>query len=164
MSVCTPAVRSAGIRSHNRDMRRKYANAKTSNPAGGRRHALFAHPREPGTDSHDRTNRLQNSSDPGRGDAAIYINGQRALSNSIVINDVDANSIGTGSMPNFAVPSIDSLEEFIVQTSMYDASEGCNAGGIVAAVTKSGTNQFDGDVYEFLRNTVLDGRTLETGH
>lgn len=100
---------------------------------------------------------LQNSSDLGRGDAAIYVNGQRALSNSIVINGVDANSIGTGSMPNLAVPSIDSLEEFIVQTSMYDASEGRNAGGIVAAVTKSGTNRFDGDLYEFLRNTVLDG-------
>ena len=48
---------------------------------------------------------LQNSSDLGRGDAAIYVNGQRALSNSVVINGVDANSIGTGSMPNLAVPA-----------------------------------------------------------
>ena len=88
---------------------------------------------------------LQNSSDLGRGDAAIYVNGQRALSNSVVINGVDANSIGTGSMPNLAVPSIDSLQEFIVQTSMYDASAGRNAGGVVAAVTKSGTNSFHGD-------------------
>ena len=103
---------------------------------------------------------IQNSSDLGRGDAAVYVNGQRALSNSVVINGVDANSIGTGSMPNLAVPSIDSLQEFIVQTSMYDASQGRNAGGIVAAVTKSGTNQLHGDVYEFLRNTDLDANNF----
>lgn len=103
---------------------------------------------------------LQNSSDLGRGDAAIYVNGQRALSNSVVINGVDANSIGTGSMPNLAVPSIDSLQEFIVQTSMYDASAGRNAGGVVAAITKSGSNRVHGDAYEFLRNTVLDANNF----
>ncbi|SPF48905.1 Cna protein B-type domain, TonB-dependent Receptor Plug Domain protein [Candidatus Sulfotelmatobacter kueseliae] len=103
---------------------------------------------------------IQNSSDLGRGDAAVYVNGQRALSNSVVINGVDANSIGTGSMPNLAVPSIDSLQEFIVQTSMYDASAGRNAGGAVAAVTKSGSNKFHGDLYEFLRNTDLDGNNF----
>ena len=65
---------------------------------------------------------LANSSDLGRGDTAIYVNGQRALSNNVVINGVDVNSIGTGSMPNLAVPSIDSIQEFIVQTSLYDAS------------------------------------------
>jgi outer membrane receptor protein involved in Fe transport len=103
---------------------------------------------------------LQNSSELGRGDAAIYVNGQRALSNSVVINGVDANSIGTGSMPNLSVPSIDSLEEFIVQTSMFDASQGRNAGGVVAAVTKSGTNNFHGDLYEFVRNTSLDANNF----
>jgi outer membrane receptor protein involved in Fe transport len=103
---------------------------------------------------------IQNSSDLGRGDAAVYVNGQRALSNSVVINGVDANSIGTGSMPNLSVPSIDSLQEFIVQTSMYDASQGRNAGGIVAAITKSGTNRLHGDAYEFLRNTDLDANNF----
>jgi len=103
---------------------------------------------------------LGNSSDLGRGDVAVYVNGQRALSNDVVINGVDANSIGTGSNPNLAVPSIDSLQEFIVQTSMYDASAGRNAGGVVAAVTKSGTNRFHGDVYEFLRNTALDANNF----
>jgi len=103
---------------------------------------------------------LQNSSDLGRGDAAIYVNGQRAISNNVVINGVDANSIGTGSMPNLAVPAIDSLQEFIVQTSMYDASQGRNAGGVVAVVTKSGTDNFHGDLYEFVRNTALDGNNF----
>ncbi len=103
---------------------------------------------------------LQNSSDLGRGDAAVYVNGQRALSNNVLINGVDANSIGTGSTPNLAVPSIDSLQEFIVQTSMYDASSGRNTGGNMAAVTKSGTNRLHGDLYEFTRNTDLDGNNF----
>ncbi len=100
---------------------------------------------------------IQNSSDLGRGDAAVYVNGQRSLSNNVMINGVDANSIGTGSTPNLAVPSIDSLQEFIVQTSMYDASSGRNTGGNMAAVTKSGTDKTHGDLYEFARNTALDG-------
>jgi outer membrane receptor protein involved in Fe transport len=101
-----------------------------------------------------------NSSELGRGDVAVYVNGQRALSNNMIINGVDANSIGTGENPNLSVPSMDSLQEFIVQTSMYDASAGRNAGGNVAAVTKSGTNSFHGDAYEFLRNTALDANNF----
>jgi hypothetical protein len=103
---------------------------------------------------------LGNSSELGRGDVAVYVNGQRALSNNMIINGVDANSIGTGENPNLSVPSMDSLQEFIVQTSMYDASAGRNAGGNVAAVTKSGTNSLHGDAYEFLRNTVLDANNF----
>ena len=103
---------------------------------------------------------IENSSELGRGDAPLYVNGQRAVSNSIVINGIDANSIGTGSLPNLSVPSVDSLQEFIVQTSMYDAAQGRNAGGVVAAVTKSGSNRFHGDVYEFFRNTVLDANNF----
>src|ERR1035438_7844354 len=103
---------------------------------------------------------IGNSSELGRGDVAVYVNGQRALSNNMIINGVDANSIGTGENPNLSVPSMDSLQEFIVQTSMYDASAGRNAGGNVAAVTKSGTNSFHGDAYEFLRNTALDANNF----
>lgn len=99
---------------------------------------------------------VQNSAELGRGAAPIYVNGNRATSNSVVINGVDANSIGTGSTPNLAVPATDSLQEFIVQTSQYDASQGRVSGGVVAAVTKSGTNQFHGNVYEFFRNDVLN--------
>jgi hypothetical protein len=99
---------------------------------------------------------IQSSSELGRGAAPIYVDGMRATSNSVIINGTDANSIGTGSTPNLAVPATDSLDEFIVQTSQYDASQGRVAGGVVAAVTKSGTNNLHGDVYEFLRNTDLD--------
>ena len=103
---------------------------------------------------------VQNSSELGRGAAPIYVNGNRSTSNSIVINGVDANSIGTGSTPNLAVPATDSLQEFIVQTSQYDASQGRVSGGIVAAVTKSGTNQFHGDAYEFFRNDSLNANNF----
>lgn len=103
---------------------------------------------------------IENASDLGRGDAPLYVNGQRAVSNSIVINGIDANAIGTGSLPNLSVPSVDSLQEFVVQTSMYDASQGRNAGGVVATVTKSGTDKFHGDAFEFLRNTDLDANNF----
>ncbi len=95
---------------------------------------------------------LSNSTDLGRGDATISVNGQRTTSNSVRINGVDANSIGTNSTPNIAVPATDAIQEFIVQTSLYDASNGRNAGGNVEAVTRSGSNDFHGNVYYFLRN------------
>ncbi len=103
---------------------------------------------------------VQNSAELGRGAAPIYVNGNRATSNSVVINGVDANSIGTGSTPNLAVPATDSLQEFIVQTSQYDASQGRVSGGVVAAVTKSGTNQLHGNVYEFFRNDALNANNF----
>jgi hypothetical protein len=103
---------------------------------------------------------VQSSSELGRGAAPIYVNGSRSTSNSVVINGTDANSIGTGSTPNLAVPATDSLDEFIVQTSQYDASQGRVAGGIIAAVTKSGTNAFHGNLYEFFRNTSLNANNF----
>ena len=103
---------------------------------------------------------IPNSSDLGRGDTAFNVNGQRTLSNAVVINGVDASSIGTGSTPNLAVPTTDSLQEFIVQTNLYDASQGRNAGSVVAAVTKSGTNSFHGDLFEFLRNDKLNANNF----
>jgi hypothetical protein len=103
---------------------------------------------------------VQSSSELGRGAAPIYVDGMRSTSNSVIINGTDANSIGTGSTPNLAVPATDSLDEFIVQTSQYDASQGRVAGGVVAAVTKSGTNNFHGNLYEFFRNTSLDANNF----
>jgi hypothetical protein len=100
-------------------------------------------------------NTLTNSTDLGRGDAVISVNGQRTTSNSVRINGVDANSIGTNSTPNIAVPASDTIQEFIVQTSLYDASSGRNAGGNIEAITRSGSNQFRGGVYYFLRDRGL---------
>lgn len=98
---------------------------------------------------------VSNTTELGRGDATISVNGQRTTSNSVRINGVDANSIGTNSTPNIAVPATDSLQEFVVQTSLYDASNGRNAGGNVEAVTRSGSNDFRGNLYYFLRDKSL---------
>lgn len=99
---------------------------------------------------------VSNNTELGRGDATISVNGQRTTSNSVRINGVDANSIGTNSTPNIAVPASDTLQEFVVQTSLYDASNGRNAGGNVEAITRSGTNDFRGNAYEFFRNKALN--------
>ncbi|MGI8641235.1 MAG: carboxypeptidase regulatory-like domain-containing protein [Pyrinomonadaceae bacterium] len=99
---------------------------------------------------------VSNTTELGRGDATISVNGQRTTSNSVRINGIDANSIGTNSTPNISVPAPDSLQEFIVQTSLYDASAGRNAGGNVEAITRSGSNDFHGNIYEFFRNKSLN--------
>lgn len=98
---------------------------------------------------------VSNTTELGRGDATISVNGQRTTSNSVRINGVDANSIGTNSTPNIAVPATDALQEFIVQTSLYDASNGRNAGGNVEAITRSGSNEFHGSAYLFWRPNKL---------
>ncbi|MGI4758259.1 MAG: carboxypeptidase regulatory-like domain-containing protein [Janthinobacterium lividum] len=55
-------------------------------------------------------------------------------------------------------PPIDALQEFTVQTSNYSAEFGAGAGAIVNAITRSGTNQWHGSAYDFIRNKVLDAR------
>jgi TonB dependent receptor-like, beta-barrel len=57
-------------------------------------------------------------------------------------------------------PSVDTVEEFRVLTSSFSAEFGRTGGGIVSIATKSGTNKFHGDAFEFLRNTVLDANTF----
>lgn len=99
---------------------------------------------------------LPNSAQLGRGDTVFNVNGQRAVSNSIVINGVDARSGGIADPVDLAVPAPDALEEFIVQTNLYDASEGRNTGGVVSVVTKSGTASLHGNTYLFLRNDALN--------
>src|SRR5829696_7309097 len=105
----------------------------------------------PGTSSS-----VSNNTELGRGDAIISVNGQRTTSNNVRINGNDANSIGTNSTPNIAVPATDTIQEFIVQTSLYDASQGRNAGGNVEAITRGGSNDFRGNIYYFFRNKALN--------
>jgi hypothetical protein len=97
-----------------------------------------------------------NNTEMGRGDVNISVNGQRMTSNNVVMDGVDIDSPGTNSTPNISVPSPDAVQEFIVQTSLYDATQGRNSGGNVALVTKSGTSQFHGSAFEFFRNRQLN--------
>jgi hypothetical protein len=73
--------------------------------------------------------------------------------NGVQINDLQASGFFSGGV---AVPNPDAIEEFKVQTGLYDASFGRNAGANVNVVTKSGTNEFHGTVFEFFRNNALN--------
>jgi len=58
------------------------------------------------------------------------------------------------------IPNLDSIAEFRILTSNFNAEYGNYSGGQIMVVTKSGTNQFHGDVFEFLRNDALDSRNF----
>ena len=73
--------------------------------------------------------------------------------NGIQINDLQASGFLSGGV---AVPNPDAIQEFKVQTGLYDASYGRNAGANVDVVTRAGGNQFHGTVFEFLRNDALN--------
>ncbi len=86
----------------------------------------------------------------------ISINGQREFANSFVLNGSDVEE--DVNMGAAIVPNLDSIAEFRILTNNFDAEYGEFSGGQIEVVTKSGTNTFHGDVFEFLRNTDLDGR------
>ncbi|MGC2280053.1 MAG: TonB-dependent receptor [Candidatus Acidiferrales bacterium] len=88
-------------------------------------------------------------------------NGGRSLQNNFQLDGIDNNS-DLGDVLNGSSyviqPSVDAIAEFKVQTNSYSAEFGRGNGAVLNAVIKSGTNQFHGDVYEFLRNDDLDAR------
>lgn len=86
----------------------------------------------------------------------ISINGQREFANSFVLNGSDVEE--DVNMGAAIVPNLDAIAEFRILTSNFDAESGEFSGGQIEVVTKSGTNEFHGDVFEFLRNTDLDAR------
>lgn len=90
---------------------------------------------------------------------SVNVHGVRSLQNNFILDGQDNNSISTN-VQEFSTqvsrPSIDSLGEFKVITSQYSAETGRSAGGVISATTKSGTNNFHGLAYEYLRNRVFD--------
>ncbi|HEY6290154.1 MAG TPA: carboxypeptidase regulatory-like domain-containing protein, partial [Terriglobia bacterium] len=87
---------------------------------------------------------------------SVSVNGGRGRSNNFMVNGGDAND-QFANLPSIQ-PSPDTIEEFRVLTNTFDAEFGRNSGSIIDVVTKSGTNHFHGDVYEFFRNQVLNAR------
>ncbi len=85
---------------------------------------------------------------------AVSVNGGRGRSNNFSVNGGDANDL-FANLPTVQ-PTPDSIEEFRVLTNTFDAEYGRNSGSIVNVVTKSGTNAFHGNMYEFFRNKVLN--------
>jgi hypothetical protein len=87
----------------------------------------------------------------------LSVNGQRENANAFMVNGStveDNGSNGAG-----AIPVLDSIQEFRLQTSTFDPEYGNFSGAVINVITKSGTNQFHGSVFEFLRNTDLDAKT-----
>jgi hypothetical protein len=99
---------------------------------------------------------LPDSTGVGRNTQTISVNGARMTQNNVQINGIDANTMGSSSAVNLAVPAPETIQEFKVQTSLYDATFGRSGGGNVEVVTRSGSNGFHGVVYEYFRNEALN--------
>jgi hypothetical protein len=91
-------------------------------------------------------------------DMAVSSAGGRPTNNNFTLDGVANTSVNCG---YFSVsPSVDSVQEFKIQTSNYSAEFGNTAGAVINVATKSGTNELHGSVYEFLRNDVFDARNF----
>lgn len=86
----------------------------------------------------------------------VSVNGGRARSNNYDVNGGPAGDIFVNA-PSLQ-PSPDSIGEFRVISHDYDADLGHNAGSVINVITKSGSNAFHGNVYEFFRNNVLNAK------
>lgn len=86
------------------------------------------------------------------------VNGGRDSSNAILMDGVPVtmNSNTANMNANSAVPSVEGVEEFRIQTNSYSAEYGRSGGGVLTIATKSGTNTWHGSVFEFVRNSKMD--------
>jgi outer membrane receptor protein involved in Fe transport len=113
---------------------------------------------------------ISTAGSPGRGirgfGAQETISGARPQQNNYRLDGISINdhaNAGPGSVLGGNL-GVDAVEEFSVLTSNYSAEYGRTSGGVVNATTRSGTNQFHGGVYEFLRNNALDARNFFDGN
>ena len=85
---------------------------------------------------------------------AYSVNGMRESENGFILNGVLVQELGFSGAG--AIPNLDSLYEFRILTNNFDAEYGNYSGGLINVVTKSGTNGYHGNVFEFVRNTDFD--------
>src|SRR6202007_1919075 len=90
--------------------------------------------------------------------AQSVISGARPQQNNYRLDGISINDYANGGPGSLLGGNlgVDAIQEFSVLTSNYSAEYGKTSGGVVNAITKSGTNQFHGSLYEFLRNSALD--------
>ena len=90
----------------------------------------------------------------------LTISGARPQQNNYRLDGVSLNDYANGSPGSVLGGNlgVDAIQEFSVLTSNYSAEYGKTSGGVVNAITRSGTNDFHGTAYEFLRNSALDAR------
>ena len=90
-----------------------------------------------------------------------YINGNREQTNNYILDGMDNNQIDNNDVA-FA-PSVDAIQEFNLISQNAPASYGNYLGGIISVTIKSGTNQFHGGAFEFIRNDALNANTWAAG-
>ena len=94
----------------------------------------------------------------GKSNDGVFVHGARSYDNNwqldgISISDVLGSGVISGGIP---IPNPDTLQEFKVQTGLYDAAFGRGTGANVSVITKQGSNHFHGSLFEFLRNEALN--------
>ncbi len=116
-----------------------------------------------------RTQNTLNGSSSNRGSrgfgSAVSIGGGRPTQNNYFLDGISQNDYTNG-VPGSSLGlalGVDAIQEFSVLTSDYNATYGGTSGGVVNAVTRSGSNSIHGDAYEFLRNDTLDARNFFDG-
>jgi hypothetical protein len=111
---------------------------------------------EPGVTPSRRTG---DSGGPG---TKLVINGNRPSQVSFVLDGSDINDANNNTPGSAAgvLLGVDTLEEFRVNTNAYSAAYGRSAGGVISAVTKSGTNQLHGSLFDFVRNSAFDAKNF----
>jgi len=87
----------------------------------------------------------------------IFSNGNREGDNNFLYDGIDNNERLTLSI--VLRPAVEAVREFKIQTNMYSADVGRNSGAVVDVITKSGTNQLHGSLFEYLRNSAVDARS-----
>src|SRR5205809_301194 len=86
------------------------------------------------------------------------VNGSRAYANSFLLDGTDINDHANGTPGGSAGTNlgVDGIEEFKINTAVSPAEYGRSSGGVISAVTRSGTNDLHGTLFEFTRNNALD--------
>ncbi len=87
---------------------------------------------------------------------SFVANGTRGTLNNFLLDGIDNNSNDNGGV--VLRTNVDAIQEFKLQTNSYSAEFGRSGGAVVNAITKSGTNRYRGNVFEFFRNSALDAR------
>lgn len=96
--------------------------------------------------------------DDRRPGSEIFSNGNREGANNFMYDGIDNNERLTISI--VLRPAVEAVREFKVQTNLFSADQGRNSGAQVDVITKSGTNEFHGSAFEFLRNSAMDARNF----
>ena len=95
--------------------------------------------------------------------STVAVNGVRDTANNWTVDGADINDSGSNSTL-LNVPSVDSIQEFTLERSTYDAGFGRSGGGQILVATKSGSSSFHGDVYEFNRNNIFNANSYFNKH